>query len=70
MTPVFGTPARGVAWLAVSWQPAWVQLLAAVTPLAAWSKVAGNHAEVRWHEEHCDEVLRWLVLAGVHALPV
>lgn len=58
LAPVAGRPAFGVAASGVAWQPAWVQLVAAVTPLAAWLNVAGNQAVVKWHDEHCDDVLK------------
>lgn len=69
VVPLIGRPALGTAAPAISWHPAWVQLLAVVTPLAAWLKVVGQ-AVVVWQAEHCDVVLMWLTLAGVNPLPL
>jgi hypothetical protein len=71
LVPVVGRPAPGVALLGTSWHPAWVQLVADVTPFVAWLNVAGTQAVViRWHDEHCDAVVIWLTLAGVNPLPL
>lgn len=69
LAPVVGRPAPGVALLGVSWQPAWVQVVADVTPSCL--KLAGFHALVVWQLEHGEEVVR-CVVAGVivHVFPL
>lgn len=62
-----GRPACGTTLAAVSWQPDWVQFVAAVTPW--WLNVAGSQAAVAWQDEHCVVVLMWVGLAGVQPLP-